>query len=151
MAQHPKQRTSRRTFKIILAMIFALLVVGRVPIQMPIAFTTSFVPFEVETPSYLPLEIDEQYSHLLNLNQVRLVYKNETESITVWATSEIGWNHVDSWDEKVMIRNGLNGHYTEFDDMKMISWQQENVEYAVDYTGTQLSKDDLLKIANSIQ
>nr|WP_285801032.1 DUF4367 domain-containing protein [Exiguobacterium sp. s142] len=50
-----------------------------------------------------------------------------------------------------MIRNGLNGHYTEFDDMKMISWQQENVEYAVDYTGTQLSKDDLLKIANSIQ
>ncbi|MFN4214864.1 hypothetical protein [Exiguobacterium sp.] len=151
MIQHTKQRKSRGVFLMIFAMTFALLVISRTPLPMPITVATSFVPFHVAPPSHLPLQVEEQHAYLQNLNQVRLVYKNETESLTVWATTEIGWNHVSSWDDEVRIRDGLDGHYTEFDDMKMVSWQQDNVEYAIDYTGDHLSKEDLLHIASSIQ
>ncbi len=132
-------------------MILSLLIIGRIPLQLPLAFTTSFVPFEVSEPAYLPIDATDQYSNLVNLKQVKLVYKNEAESLTVWATTDLGWNHVTRWDEPIELLDGSNGYYTEVDQIKIVSWQHENVEYAIDYSGNRLSKEELVKIASSIE
>ncbi|UTT42654.1 DUF4367 domain-containing protein [Exiguobacterium aurantiacum] len=85
------------------------------------------------------------------MSQVKLVYENDVESLTIWATTNLGWNHVTGWDESIKLSDGSSGHYTEVDQTKMVSWQYENVEYAIDYSGSRLSKEELLKIASSIE
>lgn len=149
VTRQPNQRTSRPIFKVIFGLIFILLIAGRAP--LPLTFTTSFVPFEVNEPNYLPIETTNHYSNVVNLSQIKLVYENDVESLTIWATTNLGWNHVTSWDESIKLSDGSSGYYTEVDQTKMVSWQYENVEYAIDYSGSRLSKEELLKIASSIE
>lgn len=151
MTHPPDKRNNRPIFKIIFGLIFILLVLGRVSLPLPITLTTSLVPFEVNEPTYLPIETTNQHSNLVNLNQVKLVYQNDVESLTIWATTDVGWNHVTNWDEQIKLLDGSSGYYTEVDQIKIISWQYKNVEYAIDYSGNRLSKEELLNIANSFE
>src|SRR5699024_124066 len=107
---------------------------------------------KVESPSYIPLNVEDSYSKVVGFNKVKIVYENQDGSFTTWATSKIGWNNVSSWDEKITLENGTTAYYTETDDVQMISWIKDKVEYAIDYSGDKsLSKDELIKMASSIK
>ncbi|MEW8967632.1 hypothetical protein [Exiguobacterium alkaliphilum] len=146
-----ERRKNRRVFLYLFGFAFILLLIGRNSVPLPIAFTTAFIPFEVSEPTYLPLKSTDTYGNAIQLNQARLVYKNDTEQLTVWATTDLGWNHVATWDEPVTLGDGSNAYFNDVDDTQMVSWQDGGVEYAIDYKGHRLSKDDLLRIASSIQ
>lgn len=116
--------------------------------KLPVHMADWFVPFKVIEP-YIPFEVENSYSKIVGLDRVKLVYENEKESITVWATTEIGWNKVSSW-ETVQLR-GATGYYNETAEIQIISFQVDSVEYAIDYRGKEfMSKEELIKIANSI-
>jgi hypothetical protein len=111
------------------------------------------VPFEVETPDYMPVEVENEYAKFIGFDRVKIVYENEEDSLTVWATTEIGWNNVSNWDEKISLTDGRRAYYTESGSTQMVSWQNgKEVEYAIDYEGnTPLNKDELIRIASSIK
>lgn len=116
--------------------------------KLPVHMADWFVPFEIAEP-YIPFKVENSYSKIIGFDRVKLVYENENESITLWATTEIGWNNVSSW-ETVQLR-GATGYYNETSDIQMISFKVDSVEYAIDYRGKEfMSKEELIKIANSI-
>ncbi|MCT4784217.1 MULTISPECIES: DUF4367 domain-containing protein [Exiguobacterium] len=145
-----ERRKSRRVFLYLFGFAFTLLLIGRSSVPLPIAFTTAFVPFELSEPAHLPFEATETYANVIQLNQARLIYKNDAEQLTVWATTDLGWNHVATWDEHVTLADGSDAYFHKIDDTQIVSWQMGNVEYAIDYKGD-LTKDELVQIANSIQ
>ncbi len=109
-------------------------------------------PFNVETPDYFPFEVEDKYGKFIGFDRVKLVYKNSDESLTVWVTSEIGWNNVSSWDEQITLSDGNKAYYNKSDKTQMISWRNNNVEYAIDYEGNKLlDKNELIKFASSIK
>ena len=111
-----------------------------------------FVPFKVETPSYIPIEAENEFAKVFIFNRVKIVYKNQNESLTVWATSKIGWNNVSSWDEKITINDETTAYYNESGDVQIISWRLGKVEYAIDYKGNEpLPIEKMIKMASSIQ
>ena len=110
-----------------------------------------FVPFNVVEPFYDVEDLDKQYSKVMSYNKVKLVYENQEGILTVWATSEIGWNKVSNWEEEVELLNGATGHYNENNLVQSISFRVDEVEYSIDYKGNEpIPKRDLIKIANSI-
>lgn len=120
--------------------------------KLPINMAGWFVPFKVEAPNYIPFTVENRYSKIVGYNKVKIVYENQEGSLTTWVTSKIGWNNVSSWDEKTTLENGTAAYYTETDDVQMISWRKDKVEYAIDYSGDKsLPKDELIKIASSIK
>lgn len=120
-------------------------------IKLPIHMADWFVPFSVVKPLYDIENLNKQYSKVISHNKVKLVYENQDGVLTVWATSEIGWNKVSNWDEEVELLNGAIGHYNENDLVQSISFRVEEVEYSIDYKGNEpISKIDLINIANSI-
>ncbi len=121
-------------------------------IKLPVNMAGWFVPFKVEIPNYIPLNVENSYVKVVGFNRVKIVYENLDESLTTWATSEIGWNNVSSWDEKITLENGTTAYYNVKNDVQMISWRMDKVEYAIDYTGDKsLPKDELIKVASSIK
>jgi hypothetical protein len=130
---------------ILLGMIFYL-------IKLPVNMASWFVPFKVEKPTYIPLDIESEYAKVVGFDRVKIIYKSPEESVTVWATSKIGWNNVSSWDESITLTDGTPAYYNESDDLQMISWRMDKVEYAIDFKGQQsLSRDELIKVASSIK
>lgn len=120
--------------------------------KLPLNMAGWFVPFKVELPNYVPLDVEKSYVKVVGFNSVKIVYENQNESLTTWATSEIGWNNVTSWDEKVTLDKGTTAYYNKTNDAQMISWRIDKIEYAIDYTGNKpLSKEELIKIASSIK
>lgn len=118
-------------------------------IKLPNVMANQLVPFKVEEPSYLPIKTSKTYSHVIGSDRVETVYENKNETITVWATTDIGWNVVSNWTEQIVLSNGIRGYYNEQDSLQMISWRKGNVEYAIDYEGENLTKEDLIEIAAS--
>lgn len=150
MSLLPKDRKSRFIFKGILGMSFILLFIGRSEVPLPIHATTSFVPFEIHTPTHLPFAAETEYAHLVSLGRVELVYENEQESMSIWATTELGWHHVAEWEPYAQTVQGSPVYLNESDELTILSWQRDGVEYAIDYSGHQLSKQDLFDIAVSM-
>ncbi|WP_215146034.1 hypothetical protein [Exiguobacterium qingdaonense] len=146
----PQDRKNRFIFKCVIGMILILLFIGRNEVPLPIHATTSFVPFEIHTPTHLPFVAETEYAHLVNLGRVELIYENAEQSITVWATTELGWHHVEEWEPYSQTIQGSPVYFNESDEITIISWQRDNVEYAIDYSGNQLSKQDLFDIADSM-
>lgn len=147
-------RRSEKIRRTINLMIAGIIVMGAILYfaKLPINMAGWFVLFKVESPSYIPLNVEDSYSKVVGFNKVKIVYENQDGSFTTWATSKIGWNNVSSWDEKITLENGTTAYYTETDDVQMISWIKDKVEYAIDYSGDKsLSKDELIKMASSIK
>lgn len=120
-------------------------------IKLPVHMADWFVPFNVVEPLYDIENLNKPYSKVISYNKVKLVYENQEGILTVWATSEIGWNKVSNWDEEVELFNGATGHYNENGLFQSISFRVEAVEYSIDYKGNEpIPKRDLIKIANSI-
>jgi hypothetical protein len=144
---------SVKTRKLLTTIIIVFLLVGAVLStgKLPVSMAEWFVPFKVEEPTYIPIESDKKYSNVIGLDRVKLVYENPNETLTLWATTKIGWNVVSNWDERITLPNGITGHYDEHDDVKMLSWRKGKVEYAIDYKGQNLSKEDLIEVAISLK
>jgi hypothetical protein len=120
-------------------------------IKFPVHMADWFVPFNVVEPLYDNENLNKQYSKVISYNKVKLVYENQEGILTVWATSEIGWNKVSKWEEELELLNGATGHYNENNLVQSISFRVDEVEYSIDYKGNDpISKSDLIKIANSI-
>ncbi|MGB2993806.1 MAG: hypothetical protein WBB47_14330 [Paenisporosarcina sp.] len=118
-------------------------------IKLPVHMADWLVPFKVVEPFYDVEDLDKQYSKVMGYNKVKLVYENQEGILTVWATSEIGWNKVSNWEEEVELLNGATGYYNETNLFQSISFRVD--EYSIDYKGNDpISKSDLIKIANSI-
>ncbi len=121
-------------------------------IRLPISTVSWFVPFKVESPSFIPLNVENSYAKVVGFDRVKLVYESTDDTLTTWVTTQIGWSNVSSWDEKVTLVNGTPAYYNETDEVQMISWRLEDVEYAIDFTGsTPVPKEELIKIASSIK
>ncbi len=122
-------------------------------VKFPTKMIGWIVPFEVITPEYLPFEAEEEYAEFIGFDRVRLVFENAEDSLAIWVTSEIGWNHVSNWDEKLTFEDGRRAYYTESGGNQMLSWRNgKEVEYAINYEGnTPLSKDELIQVASSIK
>lgn len=150
MSLLPQDRKGRFIFKGILGISFILLFIGRSEVPLPIHATTSFVPFEIRPPTHLPFVAETEYAHLVSLGWVELIYENAEQSITVWATMELGWHHVEEWEPYSQTIQGSPVYFNESDELTILSWQRDNVEYAIDYKGHQLSKHDLFDIAASM-
>jgi hypothetical protein len=119
-------------------------------IKLPVHMADWLVPFKVVEPFYDIEDLDKQYSKVMGYNKVKLVYENQEGILTVWATSEIGWNKVSNWEEEVELLNGATGYYNETNLFQSISFRVDEVEYSIDYKGNDpISKSDLIKIANS--
>ncbi|MGB5946584.1 hypothetical protein [Paenisporosarcina sp.] len=130
---------------------FILLVTIFHIIKLPVHMADWLVPFKVVEPFYDVEDLDKQYSKVMGYNKVKLVYENQEGILTVWATSEIGWNKVSNWEEEVELLNGATGYYNETNLFQSISFRVDEVEYSIDYKGNDpISKSDLIKIANSI-
>lgn len=120
-------------------------------IKLPVHMADWFVPFKVVEPFYDVADLDKQYSKVMGYNKVKLVYENQEGILTVWATSEIGWNKVANWEEEIELLNGATGYYNETNLVQSISFRVDEVEYSIDYIGNaSIPKSDLIKIANSI-
>lgn len=150
MSLLPQDRKGRFIFKGILGMSFILLLIGRSEVPLPIHATTSFVPFEIHLPTHLPFVAETEYAHLVSLGRVELVYENEEESMSIWSTTELGWHHVEEWERYAQTVQGSPVYLNESDELTILSWQRDGVEYAVDYSGHQLSKQDLFDVAASM-
>ena len=150
MSLLPQDRKGRFIFKGLLGISFILLLIGRSEVPLPIHATTSFVPFEIHTPTHLPFVAENEYAHLVNLGRVELVYQNPEQSVTIWATTELGWHHVEQWESYAQTIQGSPVYFNNTDELTILSWQRDGVEYAIDYKGHQLSKQDLFDIAASM-
>jgi hypothetical protein len=146
------QTDRRRKFLTSLFVIFILISTIIYFFKLPVNMAGWFVPFKVGTATYIPISVENQYSKLIGFNRVKTVYENPDETITVWVTSEIGWNNVSNWDEHFSLDDGTTAYYNSSDTVQMISWRKGKVEYAIDFKGTSpLSKDVLIKIASSLK
>ena len=150
MSLLPQDRKGRFIFKVILGISFILLFIGRSEVPLPIHATTSFIPFEIHTPTNLPFVAETEYAHLVNLGRVELVYENEEESMSIWATTELGWHHVEEWGRYAQTVQGSPVYINESDELTILSWQRDGVEYAIDYKGHELSMQDLFDVAASM-
>ena len=146
----PKERQGKFIFTGIFGMSLILILIGRSEVSLPIHATTSFVPFEIHVPTHLPFDTATEHGHLVSLGRVELVYENAEQSMSVWATTELGWNHVDGWDQYPQTIEDTPVFFTETDELTILSWQRDGVEYAIDYKGHQLSKQDLFDVAASM-
>ncbi len=146
----PKNRKSRFIFKCILGMSFVLFFIGRSEIPLPIPATTAFVPFEVHGPTHLPFVAETEYAHLVSLGKVELVYENEEESMTIWATTELGWHHTEQWETYSQTIQDSPVYFNQTEALTILSWQRDGVEYAIDYKGHELSMQDLFDVAASM-
>lgn len=146
-------KTDRRR-KFLSLLIIGVILLGIIFyfIKLPVHMAGWFVPFKVEIPAYIPLDTESEYAKIVGFNRVKVIYDSPDESITLWATSEIGWNNVSSWDESVSLSDGTTAYYNERDHIQMLSWRMGEVEYAIDYKGKQpLSKDVFIKVASSLE
>ena len=150
MSLLPQDRKGRFIFKGILGISFILLFIGRSEVPLPIHATTSFVPFEIHPPTHLPFVAETEYAHLVSLGRVELVYENEEESMSIWATTELGWHHVEEREPYAQTVQGSPVYVNESDELTILSWQRDGVEYVIDYSGHQLSKQDLFDVATSM-
>ena len=140
----------RRVLNIFLA---AFLLLGAVfyLVKMPVRMAGWFVPFEVETSALVPIKVENAYAKVIGFDRVKIVHENPDQSLTIWVTSEIGWNNVASWDEKTKLMGGTTAYYTETADAHLISWRMEEVEYSIEFEGNEpLSKEKLIEMASSI-
>lgn len=109
------------------------------------------VPFNVESPNEVPFTVNYKYAQIYGLDQVKLVYENEHNTLIVWVTNNIGWVDFSNMDEVVPLTNGLQGYYKEEDGIQMISFRKDSLEFAVEYDGDiWLDKEELVKVASSI-
>lgn len=121
-------------------------------IRVPVSTASWFVPFKVESPSYIPLNVENSYAKVVGFDRVKLVYECTEDTLATWVNTKIGWSNVSSRDEKITLVNGTPAYYNETEEGQMISWQLEDVEYAIDFTGnTPISKEQLIKIASLIK
>ncbi|RXI96600.1 hypothetical protein DS745_23150 [Anaerobacillus alkaliphilus] len=120
-------------------------------IKLPVNVAGLFVPFKVENITYIPINVEKQYAKVSSFNRLKTVYESQNESITVWATSKIGWNKVAGWDESITLSDGTTAYYNSVDNVQMISWRKNKVEYAIDYKGTKaMPKEELIKMVLSL-
>ncbi|GAA0344034.1 hypothetical protein GCM10008967_38090 [Bacillus carboniphilus] len=150
--QRLKKTDKRRRFiTYVIASLFIITILFNF-VKLPVTMAGWFVPFKVDTPTYLPLDVEHQYAKVVGLDTVKILYKGSGGTITVWATTNIGWNNVSTWDEQVSLLDGTTAYYDFIDNMQMISWKKGNVEYAVDYQGEPLlAREELIEIASSIK
>ena len=140
--------------KLLTSLIVGFILLGTIFhfIKLPVNMGSWFVPFKVETPTYIPIDIESAFAKVVGIDRVKIIYEGPRGSVTVWATSKIGWNNVSSWDERITLADGTPAYYNETDNIQMISWRLDKIEYAIDFKGKQpLSKTELTKIASSIK
>lgn len=142
---------SKRKFILGIVLAFFLVMILVDFIKLPVGFASIGIPVKLEAPDYLPFTADQQYAQVVTYNKVKLVYELGDDTLTIWVTSDIGWNNVSSWDEKVTLPDGTGAHYTETAEAQMFSWRKGELEYAIDHTGEPLSKEELIMIASSIE
>lgn len=121
-------------------------------VKLPVNIASWFVTFEVELPEYIPLDIETKYAKVVGFNKLKIVFENPNEKLTVLITNDIGWNNVSNWDEEVKLTDGVLAYYNRNDvnNIQMISWRKDRVEYAIDYEGKgSIDKHKLIKIASS--
>ncbi|MEC5424773.1 DUF4367 domain-containing protein [Virgibacillus sp. C22-A2] len=146
-------KTDRKR-KFLTSLIVGFILLGTIIylIKLPVNMAGWFVPFKVEIPTNIPLDIESEYAKVVGFDRVKIIYESPEESVTFWATSKIGWNNVSSWDESITLADGTPAYYNERDNIQMLSWRMDKVEYAIDYKGKQpLSKDELIKVASSLE
>lgn len=146
----PKERQGKFIFTGIFGMSLAFILISHSEVPLPIHATTSFVPFEVHVPKNLPFSTEKNYAHLVSLGRIELVYEDAEQSMSVWATTQLGWNHVDGWEQYPQTIEDAPVFFNETDELTILSWQRDGVEYAIDYKGHQLSKHDLFDVATSM-
>ncbi|ART74878.1 hypothetical protein B4U37_01915 [Sutcliffiella horikoshii] len=148
-----KETDKKRRIFTLLIVVFIIGAITIPFIKLPVNAAGLLVPFKVESATYVPIDVEKQYSKISGFNRVKTIYENQEESITVWATSEIGWNNVSNWDEQITLYDGTTAYYNVIDDnVHMISWRKDEVEYAIDYKGAkEISKEKLIKMVQSIE
>lgn len=143
------RRDKNKIFNIIIG---AFIILGLLLslIKLPIHLANIIVPFDFETPNYIPMDTEKKYVKIVSLDTVKVIYEHQGGAFILWATTEIGWNNVSNWEEKLTLQNGKTAFYTEA-DAQIISWRNDKVEYAIDYIGnTAIAKEELIAIASSI-
>ncbi|WP_053368071.1 hypothetical protein [Bacillus sp. FJAT-27245] len=140
----------RKFLTLLLVGYFALGIVINV-VKLPVS--AAGLIFKIEPPAYLPIEAEQTYAKVINLNRVQLIYENKNESIVVWATSKLGWTNIAGWDETLSLPDGTPAYYRVGpDDIQMFSWTKDKVEYSIDYKGPRdLSKEEFIKTALSMK
>ncbi|MDY9926871.1 DUF4367 domain-containing protein [Methanosarcina sp.] len=130
------------------------------PEELSLEETKERVEFEILIPEYLPEGYTFSYAAAFNTSEtspndeaaetVILNYKEGKESIVITETAYEGQapeTAIMNSAEDISI-NGKEGKYLSLGDTKVLKWKLENVDLTMTAS---LEKDELLKIAKSIQ
>ncbi|MFD1737640.1 DUF4367 domain-containing protein [Bacillus salitolerans] len=146
-----KALKTRKILSILLG-LFIILGIFFSVVRLPIQMASWFVPFDVSSPTYLPIQSNNHYAKVSLYNRVKMIFENENERVTVWVTSQIGWHNVSSWDEQTRLLDGTTAYYQENEHNQMLSWRINDVEYSIVYEGpSQLSKEEMMEMAMSFR
>lgn len=141
----------RKTLNILLIIFISYHIIFDV-IHLPISLANWFVPFKVGVPQYIPFHVDDQYAKISGFNRVQFIFKNEHETLTVWATNDQDWIHYPDKRETYPLNSGQLGYYSETGNIQTLNFKKDAIHYSMDYEGsTLLSKNELRSIANSIE
>ncbi|GEN52656.1 hypothetical protein [Halobacillus faecis] len=144
-----KQSIKIKKILLIFLTLFVILSFALHFLKLPVNLVGWTTTFDVKHPEYIPFDADKQYGKKAGLDRVSLNYENSSSTLVVWVTNEIGWNNVSSWEEEMSLSDGTKAYYTESDGIQIMSWRINNVEYAIDYTGSEsLSRNEFIKVAS---
>ncbi|WP_019412930.1 hypothetical protein [Paenisporosarcina sp. TG20] len=119
--------------------------------RLPVQMADWFVTFNVEEPNYKPEEINNKYSKIVSRNKVKTIYEYNDGTLTIWASSEIGWTKGEIWGENVSLLVGeKTAFYQKERNFQMVSFDTQGVEYKIEYIGEGFSKEELIEVANII-
>ncbi|WP_261130496.1 hypothetical protein [Bacillus sp. Marseille-Q3570] len=136
---------------IALCIVFILVAILLPNMKLSTKAAALILPFDISTPVQLPFDSYEEYTSIAGFDRAKVVYENNDEELILWITTEIGWNKVADW-ERTTLEDGTVAHFTELDETQVLSWQKNDVEYALDYSGPEyIAKNELVNIANSIE
>ncbi|QFT89544.1 hypothetical protein FIU87_12865 [Bacillus sp. THAF10] len=119
-------------------------------IRFPVAMANWIVPFEVQNPTYVPLDVENSYASTGGWNTVQMVYENDNQKIRIWASTKAGTSASET-TEKVMLNDEKQANYSAEGLSQHLSFRKGDVLYSIEYSGTGLvTKEELIKMANSI-
>jgi hypothetical protein len=75
---------SIKTRRVLPLLIVGFILLGTIFyfIKLPVLMAGWFVPFEVVTPSYIPINVENDYVKVIGFDRIKIVYENQDESIS---------------------------------------------------------------------
>lgn len=109
--------------------------------------------FNPEIPKLLPFEPIESEVDVADIGGMEssllsVKFTNESKEEISFSAGKVE-NTFDFTEEKVKIKNGLEGKYGDENNTKILSWKKDDIYYELFADSDSYSKDEILKIAKS--